>query len=210
MYYQIIGNYGPQNLVIADILKKSEIFFNHYEDENNNYVGNYTYNSFLEDYYRPFVKYDDVLFPYLENMDPGYYNELVSYIKSYSWNFKGSCNLLDMLVSEANSIYNRGTLIHVDYSYEDMSSEFMNLINSNYYNKYSNLIQKNLSDYNNSNWKTITINYHKFITEDKYKNIVYQTLNISSNININSIYIKYHDTFIKNITQNTINNIFNA
>lgn len=210
MYYQIIGNYGPQSLVIADILKKSGIFFNNYEDQNNDYVGNYTYNSFLEDYYRPFVKCDDTLFPYLENMDSGYYSELVSYIKSYGWDSKGSCNLLDMLVSETNSVYKKGTLIYVDYSYKDMSSEFMNLINTNYYDKYSNLIQKNLSDYSNSNWKIITLDYHKFITENKYKNMVYQTLNIDNSINLNSIYIKYHDTFMKNITQNTITNIFNA
>lgn len=210
MYYQIIGNYGPQNLVVSDLLKKSGIFFNNFEDLHNDYVGNYTYNSFLEDYYRPFVKCDDTLFSYLENMDSGYYNELVSYIKSNNWENTGSCNFLDLLVSNTNALHNQGTIINVEYFFDDMSSEFMNLINTNYYDKYSNLIQKNLSDYSNSNWKIITLDYHKFIMENKYRNIIYQTLNIDNSINLNSIYIKYHDTFMKNITQNTITNIFNA
>lgn len=210
MYYQIIGNYGPQNLVVSDLLKKSGIFFNNFEDLHNDYMGNYTCNSFLEDYYRPYIKYDVQLFPHLESMDSGYYNELVSYIKSNNWENTGSCNFLDLLVSNTNALHNQGTIINVEYFFDDMSSEFMNLINTNYYDKYSNLIQKNLSDYSNSNWKIITLDYHKFIMENKYRNIIYQTLNIDNSINLNSIYIKYHDTFMKNITQNTITNIFNA
>ena len=210
MYYQIVGNYGPQNLVVSDLLKKSGVFFNNFEDLDNDYMGNYTYNSFLEDYYRPYIRHDEQAFPYLESMDLGYYNELVSYIGSNNWDNTGSCNYLDLLVSDTNALHNQGTIINVEYFFDDMSSEFMNLINTNYYNKYSNLIQKNLSDYSNSNWTIIAINYHKLITENKYRNMIYQKLNINNSINLNSIYIKYHDTFMKNITQNTISNIFNA
>jgi hypothetical protein len=211
MYYQIVGNYGPQSLVVSDLLKKSGIFFNNFEDLDNDYMGNYTHNSFLEDYYRPFIKYDtNQYFPTLHTIDQGYKNELISYIRSNHWNNKGSCNLLDMLISPINAEYNQGSVINIVYSYEDMNLEFLNLINFDIYNIYSNIISNNLNDFSRNGWNIIDIDYKKFLEDPTYQSLIYQILNISNNINLDSIYIKYHDTFIKQLSQHTISNIFNV
>jgi hypothetical protein len=115
-----------------------------------------------------------------------------------------------MLISPINAEYNQGSVINIVYSYEDMNLEFLNLINFDIYNIYSNIISNNLNDFSRNGWNIIDIDYKKFLEDPTYQSLIYQILNISNNINLDSIYIKYHDTFIKQLSQHTISNIFNV
>jgi hypothetical protein len=183
MYYQIISNHSTQAKVLAHILKKSGVYFNDIENENDYFF--YTNNTWFEDFYRPYLNGNNQI-----TLDEPTENELRFFMSNTNWNNKASCNILDLLISKYFSQYMpKGTLIVVDYPIEQLNDDLIEEISTEEYAQLENLKLNFIESC--KDWNIVRVDYSRFIDDKAYFQSIMQSLGLSSNEDVQTIFPHY-------------------
>lgn len=183
MYYQIISNNETQAKVVAHILKKSGVYFNDVQDEHDYFF--YTYSTWFEDFYRMFLNGKNEI-----TLDEPTLNELKFFMNSTNWNNKGSCNILDTLISKYFGEYMpKSTLVVVDYPIEQLNDDLIEEISNEEYDQLENLKLKFIE--NCKDWNIVRVDYSKFIEDKTYFQSIIRSLGLHSDEDVQTIFPHY-------------------